>query len=432
MTESVCCAVSAGVAWGLALCYIRMKPQALLFNAALAALLCGIGGFCLSQARLWEYVPLFAVSVFLLEALAVQLQQRGHYGDTLLAFLLAQGAYSLLIFSGEGAFRCCGGAGCLLLFLTAGLSVLLAVRLKDRFPEADWRDYDGGAAEPGRIRLKNRYHYWIAALICLTLTAGSRLATPTGLAEVLAWTASGLCLYWSGVALTVLMYAYRKERLAVLLEQQYRGEMQSFMSVIRAQRHDYNFHVQTIAGLIRKGKIAECEKYVDALEEDTSRMNTMLPIRDPAISAMIHNFQAIAAREGIELRIDVQNDLAQIATGVYETNKIISNLLQNAIDETAAHRDKSYGIGLTILKRGEYCVIRVSNGLGDRKPTAEELGRIYQQGYTTKQGHEGVGLSSIRLLASRYHGTVFTQLEGNVIHFTAKIPIDCAKEPAAL
>lgn len=93
------------------------------------------------------------------------------------------------------------------------------------------------------------------------------------------------------------------------------------------------------------------------------------------------------------------------------------------------HHDKSYGIELTILKRGEYCVIRVSNELGGRSLSAEEVGRIYQQGYTTKQGHEGVGLSSIRLLAARYHGTIYTQLDGNIVHFVAKIPIDFTKEP---
>ncbi len=129
-------------------------------------------------------------------------------------------------------------------------------------------------------------------------------------------------------------------------------------------------------------------------------MNAVPPIQDPAISAMIHSFQTLAAREGIRLHISISTDLVQIATNVYETNKIISNLLQNAIDETATHQDKSYGIHLTILKRGEYCVIRVSNELGARTLSPEELGRIYQQGYTSKQGHEGVGLSSIRLLTA--------------------------------
>ena len=81
------------------------------------------------------------------------------------------------------------------------------------------------------------------------------------------------------------------------------------------------------------------------------------------------------------------------------------------------------------MKRGEYCVIRVSNALEGPAPTADQLGYLYRQGYTTKQGHDGVGLSSIRELAARYRGTVYTQLEGGVIHFVAKIPINYAKVP---
>lgn len=167
---------------------------------------------------------------------------------------------------------------------------------------------------------------------------------------------------------------------------------------------------------------------MDALEKDSIRMNEILPVKDPAISAMIHNFQSLAAREGIALHIDIENDLTQIATNVYETNKIISNLLQNAIDETKTHEDKSYGIHLTILKRGEYIVIRVSNSIDPAKMSEKELSNIYKQGYSTKQGHQGVGLSSIRQLADRYRGTIYTQLEEDQIHFVAKIPINYAKK----
>lgn len=430
MTECAFYALSAAVAWGIALCYIRTKPRALFFYAALAALLCGMGAACLRLMQVWEFLPLCTLVAFLLAALAVQPRRHGPCGDMVLAVLLAQGACMLFHFAGK-ASGCIGAAGYLVAGLFPGIFAFLTLRLKSHFPEEDWREYDGRMTpEAGRLQLKLRYSYWIAAALCLMLTAGAVLSLPGSLSETLVWSAVGTCFYWFGILLMVLMYAYKKERFAVLVEQQYRGELQSFMNVIRSQRHDYNFHVQTIAGLIRKGKFEECEKYVSALEEDVSLMNAVLPVRDPAVSAMIHNFQMIAAREGIELHIDIQNDLAQIATGAYETNKIISNLLQNAIDETAAHEDKSYGIELSILKRGEYCVIRVSNALGEWRPTAEELGHVYQQGYTTKPGHEGVGLSSIRLLASRYHGTVFTQLEGNIIHFIAKIPIDYAKEPA--
>jgi sensor histidine kinase regulating citrate/malate metabolism len=187
--------------------------------------------------------------------------------------------------------------------------------------------------------------------------------------------------------------------------------------------------VQTIAGLIRQGKVEECLRYVNALEEDTAIMNAVLPVRDPAISAMIHSFRLQAVRQGIEIHVDIHYDMAQIATNVYETNKIISNLLQNAIDEVSAHEDKSYGIHLTILKRGEFCVIRVSNKIR-RAPTQEDLGNIYQQGYTTKTGHDGVGLSSLRTLVGCYHGALYTQVEGDVIEFVARLPINYAKQPA--
>ena len=432
MAEAVCRALSAAAAWWLALAYIRVERPEARFHAALTAALCAVASFCLDAAGLAALCPWAVLAVFLLEALAVWLGRRENCGDAVLAFLLAQGAYSLVSAVGIAAVRHGGAWGFLPLCGLLALFLLLTCRLRRLFPLPDWRGYYAEAAqEPGRIHLTLAHNYGMAAWGGAAPTAGALGRQLEGPGTRLRWAGAGTCLYWAGILLLIVINAYKRERIAVLVEQQYRSEMQSFMSVIRSQRHDYNFHVQTIAGLIREDKLDECRQYVAALEEDFSRMNAVLPIQDPAISAMIHNFQTLAAREGIQLRIDVETDLVQIATNVYETNKILSNLLQNAIDETAAHREKSYGIDLTVLKRGEYCVIRVSNQLEDRRMTAEELGRIYQQGYTTKQGHEGVGLSSIRLLAARYHGTVYTQLEGSVIHFVAKIPIDCTKEPVA-
>ncbi|MCI8526978.1 MAG: GHKL domain-containing protein [Oscillospiraceae bacterium] len=430
MLDSICYTLSAAAAWWLALSYIRIETPAALFHGLLSAALCGLGSFCLYTAGLTSLIPLVSLAVFLLITMEVQAHRRGNCGDAVLAFLLAEGGYSFMAVAGTAFLQHMGIWGLIPACALPALFFLLTCKLRKLFPPAKWREYyTETVLEPGRIQLRLAHNYLIAAGVCAAMTAGAFAVTPEGILETLLWSVAGLGTYWSAILLLILINAYKRERIAVLVEQQYRGEMQSFLNVIRSQRHDYNFHVQTIAGLIRESKIEECKKYVAALEEDFSRMNAVLPVQDPAISAMIHNFQTLAAREGIQLRTDIETDLVQISTNVYETNKIISNLLQNAIDETMTHQDKSYGIDLTILKRGEYCVIRVSNELGDRVLSTEELGKVYQQGYTTKQGHEGVGLSSIRLLAARYHGTVYTQLEGKIIHFVAKIPIDCTKEP---
>ena len=99
------------------------------------------------------------------------------------------------------------------------------------------------------------------------------------------------------------------------------------------------------------------------------------------------------------------------------------NLLQNALDETELLSDKSYGIHLSILKRGEFCIIRVSNRTRSNAPMAR-----YQVGISSKAGHEGIGIASIRHLALRYGGAVYSRMEGDIIHFVAKIPLTLAKE----
>lgn len=422
---------SAAAAWAAGVSFLRMRRAGVAALLLPAALLCGLAAFWLERlgARRWSGPA--ELALFLLAAGVLWLRRRGDTRNIVLALLLAQGAKALLDLLGDSALAAAGGAGLVVSLLACAGWIGLCAALSRYFPEQSWREYfQDASVAMGQIKLRAEQIDGLAALLCLLLTAVCWANGPAISPALVTWWIVAACLYWGGIVLMALLIAFQKERGTVRAEQQYREEMQSFLSVIRSQRHDYNFHVQTIAGLIQEGKIDECRQYVSALERDSAQMNEILPVQDPAIAAMIHNFRTLAAREGIELHIGIQNDLARIATNVYETNKIISNLLQNAIDETAAHEDKSYGIWLTILKRGEYCVIRVSNEVGPVRPTAEELGRIYQQGYSTKQGHDGVGLSSIKTLAARYRGTVYTQLEGNVIHFVAKIPINYAKEPA--
>ena len=298
---------------------------------------------------------------------------------------------------------------------------------KSHFPEQDWQDaFREDSQENKNPRIQ--WMYLIPAGMCLLLSAACLLLRPESILSVGLLLLLATAVYWLGVCLLVIINDYEKERTFLLAEQQYRGEMQSFLNVIRSQRHDYNFHVQTIAGLIRQNKMEDCLRYINALEEDVAIMNAVLPIRDPAISALIHNFRLMAVRQGTELHVDIHYDLSQIATNVYETNKIISNLLQNAIDEVSTHEDKSHGIDLVILKRGEYCVIRVSNKLKDAL-SKDDLENIYKQGYTTKQGHDGVGLSSLKTLVGRYRGVIYTQIEGDEIQFIVRVPINYAKDP---
>ena len=312
--------------------------------------------------------------------------------------------------------------GTLITLYLAGTGFLLR-EMGKHFPGEKWKEYlqEDEAAEEANGTTDNSGWSELAVFFttygvsCALPVLWPQPSLPVLFLEVFA--------FFAGLELIGLLFSNQRERKQVLTEKQYRDDMQTYMSVIRSQRHDYNFHVQALHGLLLRKDYDACEKYLEELLADSVRMNRILPLADAAVSALLLSFQSRAAAQGIGLQIDVENDLSQIATNVYETNKIIGNLLQNAIDETEGLKDKSYGIRFSIIKRGEFCVFHVSNRTEKENPMER-----YRVGHSDKEGHEGIGIASIRTLAERYGGVVYSRMEDDVIHFIAKIPLRLVKE----
>lgn len=422
--------IGGAAAWLCALLLIRFQRSALLFHSLIAGGLCAAAAWALWASGFSQLILPVSLLLFLLLTLAVDLERGGGHGDAALAFLAAQGAYSIFRFAARAFPAAWPGAGWVPALLLPAAFAAGMLAAGDRLPAPGWREFfSGPSGEAKALDVRAWHVYGVLAVPCALCSACAALMPALPPAAAVLLTAGLSALFWGAVLCLVLMIQYRRESVAALVERQYRDEMRSFMDVIRSQRHDYNFHVQTLARLIQAGNLPACEKYVEELVRDSAAMNALLPIKDPAISALIGNFRTLAAREGVELHLDIQDDLSRVVTNVYETNKVISNLLQNAIDETKSHRDKSYGIHLTTLKRGEFCVIQVANAFPADVASGEYISDIYRQGYTTKAGHDGVGLSSVKTLLERYRGVIYTQIDSGVICFTAKIPLRYAKKP---
>ena len=427
MITSVYVLVATITALLIGFAFLHITGIGAIVHACITGVLCALAHDLFHNAGFGAYHFWCETGILAASALGACLWLRCKWGTVIHIFLIAQSAccvFFIPTYVSETLGLVAIGIG----FFTVTVFALLAVLLRKSFPERDWQETFRADASVDRKEPRLQQMYFIPAMACVLLIGICLLLRIESYIGCALLCLLGAAIFWLSVWLMVVINDYEKERTSLLAEQQYRGEMQSFLNVIRSQRHDFNFHVQTIAGLIRQNKIEDCRRYINALEEDVAIMNAVLPVKDPAISALIHNFRLMAVRQGTELHVDIHYDLSQIATNVYETNKIISNLLQNAIDEVSTHEDKSHGIWLTILKRGEYCVIRVSNKL-KAALSREDLNNIYRQGYTTKQGHEGVGLSSLRTLIGRYKGVIYTQVEGDEIQFIARVPINYAKEP---
>lgn len=405
--------------------WLGMERRRSVVLSLLAGVVCALSACLNLSVRMSGVVCLLFLAVFI----PIVLEPKGTWMDIAAALSIAYAQYGMLQVTSGTIFR----IEFLSLFFRVMLMVLviltacgICVRMSAEFPGKGWKEYFSeqkfpvteerkGASDAGRLMAE--FGIYLAVY-------GGCLIVPavTGLYIV-----PVMCLEWfaffAGLMLLDLTISNRKERITVLAEKQYRDDMQTYMSVIRSQRHDYNFHVQTLHGLLIRKDYEACERYLNELLRDSIEMNQILPLKDAAVSALILSFKNKAGLSGIRMDIMIENDLSQIATNVYETNKVIGNLLQNAIDETEMVLDKSYGIRLSILKRGEFCIINVSNRVSRLNPMGG-----YQVGRSAKKGHEGIGIASIQALASRYGGVVYSRMEEDIIFFVAKLPLRLYKE----
>jgi|GEM_PF-1963929 len=217
-----------------------------------------------------------------------------------------------------------------------------------------------------------------------------------------------------------IMVLYGMERIEIFIDKQYQQEMLGFTELIRSQRHDFNFHLQAILGMLENGNYPECRDYVKAMVKDTHEMNDILSLYHPAVGALLNNFRKLTANKGIDLQILIYYNLENISCTVYETNKVLGNLIQNAIDEVDQHKEDSPKVQVIIMKRSGNCVFKVSNKI---KKDKNSFNKIFDSGYSTKASHEGIGLNTVQKIVSKYDGIIYTEFEDEMIHFIVQVPI---------
>ena len=202
-------------------------------------------------------------------------------------------------------------------------------------------------------------------------------------------------------------------------EKQHQKELKSFIKMIRAQRHDFNLHLHAVNGLLEAGKFDECKEYVTKMVNETQYVNEVLPIYDTSISAMLYAYRSDAESSGIPMRFEITNNLKGLAPEAYEINRIIGNLLQNAIDALSAEKDRDYGIVVKIYEQNGGSVIDISNKFfGD----ISELSHMFEYNYSGKKNHEGVGLSTVQRIVESYKGVAYVEMDEDIIHFIVRLP----------
>lgn len=203
--------------------------------------------------------------------------------------------------------------------------------------------------------------------------------------------------------------------------------IKQIVKALRATTHEFKNKLHLINGLLELGEIDKAKQYVMGLGSRYTKIQGIVSgrIKNATINALIIGKINRASEDKIEL--EVASDSLLLCEG-YKINSdtlviIIGNLIENAIEAIQKTDRKDGKIVFYINDTSENLMIEVSdNGIGIEKELVKE---IFNRGYTTKKGSNGIGLDLVKSNVDRLKGNIDVMTEkGEGTTFTIVIPIE--------
>lgn len=197
--------------------------------------------------------------------------------------------------------------------------------------------------------------------------------------------------------------------------QLYNKTLQILHDNIRAFKHDFWNIVQGIGGYVGKDDMEGLKSYYSKLVEDCAQVNNLTAlsptvVNNPAIYNILANKYHMADELGIKINLEVFMDLNELNINSYELTRILGILMNNAIEASKECEDKTINVTFRKDKKKNMQLIVVENTYKDKNIDTE---KIYEKGYSTKEGNTGLGLWEIRQIMKKHNNlNLFTSKSG--------------------
>lgn len=216
----------------------------------------------------------------------------------------------------------------------------------------------------------------------------------------------GLTLYFI-INLYTIFTVSELENTTINLEeaQLYNKTLQILHDNIRGFKHDFWNIVQGIGGYIDKNDMEGLKKYYSKLVEDCQQVNNLTAlspsvVNNPAIYNVLANKYHMADELGIKINLEVFMDLNELNINSYELTRIIGILMNNAIEASKECEEKVINVTFRKDKKKHMQLVIVENTYKDKNIDTE---KIYEKGYSTKEGNTGLGLWEIRQIMKKHN-----------------------------
>ncbi|MDR3565883.1 MAG: ATP-binding protein [Negativicutes bacterium] len=166
----------------------------------------------------------------------------------------------------------------------------------------------------------------------------------------------------------------------------------------RAQSHEFINKLHAISGLIQMGQYDKVVELITQIYKSKQDLVSFIVsrIRDKATAGLLLGKVSQAQEKGVTLRIASGSRLFTLPPrfGSATMVTVLGNLLTNAIEAAATMPVERKFVQVRIFQGQRYLTITVDDqgpGIPD-----DHRKKIFQRGFTTKQGGRGIGLALVR------------------------------------
>ena len=201
-----------------------------------------------------------------------------------------------------------------------------------------------------------------------------------------------------------------------------RDEVQNIYQTMRAWRHDYHNHIQSIKAMLAMKKFEELDAYLATLEQDLDSIDIAIRTGNVGLDAILSSKVSIARKNNIEVNCTAKVP-DQLKISDVHLCAIVGNLLDNAIEacekikseEGNQFPQKFIRIYIGMFKQQLYISVSNSTNAKHRRRLNELV--------TSKLGEHGFGLRRIDKIAEQYDGFVNRKNEPGIFATEVMLPV---------
>lgn len=203
--------------------------------------------------------------------------------------------------------------------------------------------------------------------------------------------------------------------------------VEELFRTMKSQRHDFGNHVQTLYGMLVQNMNDAAKEYISEVFKETRQLNEMIIVDRPEIAALLKAKHSKAVLNNIKFQINIECKLSPLTIKAHDLVKILGNVIDNAFDEAISYPVKERLVSLKVYKQG----FKVHFDIINPGKIPEGM-RLFKPGVSGKEGHQGVGLYTVKSIISNYRGKIELQNTGHKVLCTIILPFRGVHENEAI